>query len=424
MGLKSKLKSKWLWVALIVAAGSIVLFSLLGGGTEAEVYQVSRGKVSQKVEDTGEVLPLNEQTVYLEGTGKVKDIKVKVGSSVKEGDVLLILESSELELELKDAEAKIQAAQAQLESTELKNYAQEIELAKAKLTQAEIAFNSAARDYEKAQQLYAAFAISEADWAKAKDAYEMAKASLEAAKLQLKEAQQGPPDYLIRSYQSQLEQANLAKAHVLAKMEKQVLRAPFAGVVLEQLVDENTLITPATPAFIIGNMDELEVKADILADEVHKLKVGNQVEVTGPAVNEQVILGQVTEIAPRAKTVTSSLGVTQKRVPVTITLKDQSAYLRPGYNVDVRIITAEREQVLLVPDTAIFEYEGKEQVFVVEKGKAVLREVVKGLEGDSFVEIKDGLQEGEIILAKPDNNIREGLKIKPKALQGSDFTVQ
>jgi hypothetical protein len=56
MGLKSKLKSKWLWVALIVAAGSIVLFSLLGGGTEAEVYQVSRGKVSQKVEDTDEVL--------------------------------------------------------------------------------------------------------------------------------------------------------------------------------------------------------------------------------------------------------------------------------------------------------------------------------------------------------------------------------
>ena len=92
--------------------------------------------------------------------------------------------------------------------------------------------------------------------------------------------------------------------------------------------------------------------------------------------------------------------------------------------MDVRIITAEREQVLLVPDTAIFEYEGKEQVFVVEKGKAVLREVVKGLEGDSFVEIKDGLKEGEIILAKPDNNIREGLKIKPKALQGSDFTVQ
>ena len=165
-----------------------------GGGTEAEVYQVSRGKVSQKVEDTGEVLPLNEQTVYLEGTGKVKDIKVKVGSSVKEEDVLLILESSELELELKDAEAKIQAAQAQLESTELKNYAQEIELAKAKLTQAEIALIRQP-EIMKAQQ-FCCCRHQRSRLAKAKDAYEMAKASWRQP-TPVKRSPKRPPDYLI-----------------------------------------------------------------------------------------------------------------------------------------------------------------------------------------------------------------------------------
>lgn len=424
MSLGSKLKSKWLWLVGVVLVVIGFAFSQMAGGIEAETYVVSRGEIAQTVEDTGEVLSQNKQTVYLEGAGLITAIKVDVGDSVKQGDLLLSLDKTELELQLKDAEAKLKGAQAQLAGTASGNYRKEIELAEARLSQAKTTFDSAERDFDLAKTLFAAQAISEIELNKAEDAYKLAQASLEAAILQLQDIQEGTPDYIIKGYESQLEQAKLAWDAILEKMAKQDLKSPVTGVILERLVDVNTPVAPGTSAFIIGSVSDLEIEAEILADEIYQVQEGNQVEITGKAIGDQVLFGQVVKIAPAAKTVTSGLGVNQKRVPVTIALSEQAGLLKPGFNVDVKIITAKKDNALLVPDTAVFDYQGKSQVFVVENGKALLREVEAGLESDSFIEILDGLKEGELILAKPDTNVGEGAKIKPIMKNGSDTTVQ
>ncbi len=117
------------------------------------------------------------------------------------------------------------------------------------------------------------------------------------------------------------------------------------------------------------------------------------------------------KVAPTAEDEVSSLGVKQKKVTVTIKPLDAKVSLLPGSEVDVRVITETKSGVVIVPAGAVFDYRGQSCVFTVEEGKAVLRTVQRGIQNESLSEITDGLQEGETVLAAPDNSIEEGTRI-------------
>ena len=185
------------------------------------------------------------------------------------------------------------------------------------------------------------------------------------------------------------------------------------GVILEKLVEKDVSVTPSTPAFVIGNVSHLELESDILTDDISKVKIGNDVEISGKAVGDKVFKGKVIKLAPEAKTEVSSLGVNQNRIPVTIGISDGVDQIKPGYVLDVKIITTAKSGIIEVPDSAVFDYQGKSDVFVAQNGKTVLKTIKKGIESDNIIEVIDGLKEGEVILSKPDNTIKEGIQIKP-----------
>jgi len=129
-------------------------------------------------------------------------------------------------------------------------------------------------------------------------------------------------------------------------------------------------------------------------------------------LEDSILKGKVIKIAPEAKNITSSLGVNQKRVTSTIQITDDLDELKPGYDLDIKIITKMNSNTLVIPDTAVFDYKGNSCVFVIENGKTVLRQIKKGIESDKVIEVLQGLDAGEKIILKPDNNIKEGMKIK------------
>lgn len=410
--MKKEMKLRWTVIIAVIAIAGVALMASMSGGVPVEVYEVSKGTMEQFVEDTAQVKPLDNQTVYIDGSGKVVDIHVDVGDAVKKEDLLLSLEKTNLELQLRDAEAKIAAAKAQLSGTEVVNYANKIDTAKAAVEQARVARDSAQRSFEKAKELYEADAISKEDFKKAEDAYKTASAALNSANVQLEDVRQGAPDHLKSSYKAQLEQAVIYRDTILYNLGKQDVKADIDGVVLEKLIEVNTPAAPSTAAFVIGSAENLELEADILADDANSIQKGNKVKISGKPLEDKILEGEVIKIAPAAKEVTSALGVNQKRVPVTIKITSGTSLLKPGYSVDAKIITAERKDTIKVPDSAVFDYKGQSSVFVVEKGKAKLRPVKKGIESGSDIEIQEGLKAGDIVLVKPDNNIKEGSKIK------------
>ncbi|MCX7614491.1 MAG: efflux RND transporter periplasmic adaptor subunit [Clostridiales bacterium] len=409
--MKMKKSLKWIAGAVVVLA-AVSVYELKNNGVQAEVTTLKKGEMVQYLEDTAQVLSNDKQTVYFESVGKVTDVYADVGDSVKKGELLLSLDKSDLELQLKDAKAKIEAAKATLSGTELKSYANQIEQAQVSVDQAQNSMESAEKNVQNAKALYEAGALSKNDFDTAEDTYQAAESSLNLAKLQLKNVQQGAPEYLKESYSAQLKQAVIYRDTILHSMEKQNVRAPIDGVVIERLIDKYAPAAAAAPAFIIENVKSLKLESDILADDAGKVKIGDEVQISGKAIGEAMLKGKITKIAPAAKTITSSLGVDQKRVPVTISLADTTGLIKPGYDLDIKIVLSRKTDIIKVTDTSVFDYKGSSHVFVLENGKAILRQVKKGIESGDEIEITEGLKEGECILVKPDNNIKEGIKIK------------
>lgn len=409
--LLSRLKIKWVVMAAVVVLVIIAAVFSKSGGISAEVTVVSGGEIRQYIEETARVLSMQEQTVYTEGQGMVVDIKADVGDTIKQGELLLILDKADLELQLKNAEAGLDAAKAQLAGTELASYANRIELAKKALSQAKITYDSAERNYMNSKDLYESNALSKEELTAFQDAYKTASASLDTAKLQLEDVEKGAPDYVKKGYKAQLEQAVILRDTIIRNIQKQEVRAVIDGVVLERLINKNTPAMAYSPIFVIGDVKKLKLEADILADDANKIQVGNEVEISGKALGEGLLNGKVMKIAPSAVNVTSSLGINQRRVLVTVEILSQADMLKPGYNAEVKIITEVKKDVVIVPDTSVFDYQDKSAVFVVENEKTVIRIVKKGIESGDNIEITEGLKAGESILAKPDNTIREGMKV-------------
>jgi HlyD family secretion protein len=214
------------------------------------------------------------------------------------------------------------------------------------------------------------------------------------------------------AYQSELEQAELNLQNSSINLGKQQIVSPIDGTVLEKNVELNELGAPGTAAFVIGNGEDVEIESSILADDAADIKIGDKAEIITRTEEKQVIRGVVAKIAPTATEEISSLGVKQKKVAVTVRPLDPAISLKMGSEADVRVITETKRGVVIVPAGAVFDYQGESCVFTVESGKAVVRQIERGIRNQSFAEIKKGLKEGDVVISAPDNSIEAGMRIK------------
>ncbi len=367
-------KNLILIVAVLCAAVAGLGWTLSGQGTEAQIVSSERGDIQRYVEEIGEVKCENTATVYLEGSGLIKNIAVEEGQKVKKGDLLLNLDREQSEISLRNA-------------AELLNQA------KAQYAAGEEVYTTALKDYNNTRYLAEEGAVSQ--W-----------------ELTQKEAALKSAEAVRSGYKASLEQAELNMQNNSLELGRQQILSPIDGTVLEKKVELNGLGTPGTEAFIIGDTDNIEIKAKILAEDAAGIQVGNKAEIVIRMDGNPVLEGTVTKVAPTAGDEVSSLGVRQKKVEVTIKPLKSEISLKPGSEVDVKVITETKSHAIIVPTAAVFDYQGESCVFTVEEGKAVLRAVKRGIRNESFVEITDGLEAGETVLASPDNSIEEGMRIK------------
>lgn len=407
-----KKKKLWFLIIGIILISSLVMLTFSRQGAEIAVTAVKKGDIKKYVEDIGTVKCKDQKMVSIEGSGLIQSIPVDVGQQVKKGDTLLVMERNQLEIQLKDVEQKIKEIQASFEGNEIKHYASSLEMARIRVNQSKDAYELALDDLNNAKVLADAGAISSDELKQKESALKSAVALMKTAELNLQQIEANTPDSIKAVYKAQLEQIVLSRESILHNLKKQEAVSPIDGVVLEKKVEVNTVGIPGTVAFVIGDVNNLDIEANILADDVSNIEVGDQVAIVERSEKKQAIEGKVLKIAPSAVSVTSSLGVNQKRVTVTIAPAAQSELLRPGYDVDVKIITDSKDNVVLVPMSSVFEHEGKDSVFAIVNGKAALREVVKGIQDEDSVEILDGLKEGELVLEEPDISIKEGMRIK------------
>jgi HlyD family secretion protein len=192
-----------------------------------------------------------------------------------------------------------------------------------------------------------------------------------------------------------------------------VVRAPAAGRVVAVHHRSEGHVNPGEPLLEVGSTERLDVSVDVLSQDAVRIEPGMRVLLEqwgGPQPLEAV----VTRIEPEGFTRVSALGVEERRVTVRAGITspdDEWSALGPGYRVLARFIVWSSPDELRVPTAALFRHGDGWAVFVVERGRAVLRPVRVGRMAGLSAQVLDGLQDGVVVIVHPGNNVEDGTRV-------------
>ncbi len=375
-----------LGIMIILALAAIIMVK--NGGIEAETVQVGTGDIIQAVEDTGYVQSATKYDLQAAQNAKIIRVPVENGQRVKKGQALVILENLDLTIQISDTRSQLNQTTASISA------------AQAAVDRTQLELKNAADNLERTRQLFEAGALTTVD-------FEAAQLKVETLKQSLKEQ-----TLLLESTKAQEAGLNQSLQNLNRKERQLVLQSPVDGEILNLPAQQEQVVNPGTLLASVAVAGKMEIKADILSDDLGEVILGQQVKVTAPVLGAKVLNGKVVEIYPQAEEKQSALGVIQRRVPVIIIL-DDFANLKPGYEVKVAIETSARQGVLVVPrETVRTLKEGSKEVMVVKDNRVEHRTVQTGIGDRENIEITGGLKAGEVLIRDGSLDLKQNARVK------------
>jgi len=189
--------------------------------------------------------------------------------------------------------------------------------------------------------------------------------------------------------------------------------SPVSGRVFRIYRESEGAVQQGEPLLDLGNQADLEVRVEVLSSDAVQLRKGMRVEFKRWG-GEQPLLGTIRIVEPAGFTKISSLGVEEQRTLVLVDITsppEQWKVLGDGFRLDTTFVVWEGK-ILQVPASALFRSGQDWAVFVTDTGKAVKRIVQVGRRSGLAAEILSGLKEGETVIARPDDTVKEGGKVK------------
>ena len=370
-----------------ILAIAMVWLALRPSAIPVETAMVDRGEVRVTVEEEGETRVHDLYNVTAPVSGQLRRLELREGDRVAQGQVVAIIEPSPLNTRaLQEAQARLAAA---LDAQRV---------AKANLEQARITWEQADRERQRAVSL-------SRDGLIAVEAQERAEATAQTAWRELDAATNRE-----KVAEHEVEQA---RAVVAPRGGNAVIKitSPSDGCVLRVEDRSERVIVFGAPIMEIGDTSHLEVIADLLSEDAVRVSVGDSVEIHDWG-GEAVLRGVVDVVEPSGFTKVSALGVEEQRVNVRAMLPDPPAEIGDRFRVLVRVVLWSRPGVLRVPRGAAIRSGDEWHVFAVEDGRVRDRRIEAGRDGSGFVEVRGGIQEGDVVVMYPDERIVDGVRVE------------
>ncbi len=327
----------------------------------------------------------------------------------------LLAGPTEAELKVKEAavrQAEASLRQAQAAYDQVKHLPNVGALPQAaQLEQATIAYESALAQYELATQppTQAQIAQALAQIAQAELSLQQARSNLLQAQNNLEKLLEGPSEEDLEIARAQVRQAELSKKQAQISLENAQIKAPFDGVVSRVNVRQGELYNGGLPAIQLTNLNSFHMTVLVDEIDVRQVQVGQSVRLSLDALPDLELTGQVTKISPTAVDVGGAIAYEVEIVP-----DPTDAPLRAGMSATAIIITAQVDNVLLVPNRYIQldRESGRAFVHKMVNGQPVLQEIQIGLRNDRYSQVLAGLNEGDqiaLVRASSEEELRRAL---------------
>lgn len=382
-------------IAVVVVGGVFGLNRLnrsRNQGSAVKTSEVTQGDLQVYLSSTA-LVKSQEIKDYYGAQAKVTKVNVKVGDTVKKGDVLVTYDQQDLNTQVKQAE--IQYNNALLQKQDLVNQNNDI---KNKIAEYDKEIKEVNSQIEKAQN--DPFDIDLVPTLNAK------KETLEKSKSALTPIS----DTKLQQSDNSISSAKLTLDNANSNLSKGVssITADIDGVVTALNVAEGAMGTIQQAAVTVQNVANLKVTLSLSRYDAAKVSIGQDAVIKN---NGKEYKGKVSYISPTAEVAkTSTSGEANLSVDINIT--DVNPELKIGFEADVDILLNEAKNVIKVPTESLkTDKTGKSVIYIVEDNKAVEKEVTKGIQSDTEVQV-EGVTTGAKVILNPTDTIKDGTLVK------------
>jgi RND family efflux transporter MFP subunit len=352
------------WVALQFRAHRDVARAASDLGTPAplevsalDVATVNKRSLSHSLPMSGTLMPFTQATIKSKVSGEVLELSVREGQDVKKGDVLVRIDTRNLQVNYDSQAAALEKARADLDLAKLNRDKNRALLDKNYISKT---------TYEATESAYAANVAN----------VKLAQAMAKLAEINLQDA---------------------------------VVRAPFAATVAKRFVFRGEKVAPDSSLLTLVDLLSMELQAAVPASEVSSIKVGQRAKFEVSGFGNREFMGLIERINPVAEEGTRS-------ITVYLNVQNKDGALRGGMFAQGALTLEGTELVLAIPITAIHQESGARYVYTLQQDTVVRTPVTLGLEAPDagLVEVKNGLSAGDRFLATQIDRVQPGVRVVVK----------
>ncbi|MBC8343515.1 MAG: efflux RND transporter periplasmic adaptor subunit [Bacteroidetes bacterium] len=440
---KKKSNKLFVWIAVAMVAMIVVLIILSKKGVigdsnmiEVETDVVSKRSISEVITASGKLRPEKELSISSDVPGEIIELSVKEGDRVKKGDLLLRIKPDEFKSNVDDAIASYNSSLAGLEN------------AKANLEQSSAYL-------EKSKTLYDRYAVLKEKSAVSDTEFERVESEYLGAKAQYESARQG-----VETAKYSIVSAAARKQKAFESLSKTSIYSPIDGIVtrLNNQEGEKVVGTAQMAGTVIlrlADLSQMVVNIDVNENDIIRISLGDTADIEVDAFLNEKFRGTVTEIANSSKDNVGGVDqITTFDIKVKLieesyahlidTTKTVKTPFRPGMSAMVDVHTNSAIGVISVPILSVTtrfinpegdEDEGRkkkeedennksEVVFLFEDGETKMKQVEIGMQDDYYIEILEGLEEGQVVVSGPysivSKILKDGQSVKEKDKKKED----
>lgn len=380
-------------VVLVLIVGVAVAFSHGSSKIDpSKLAKVEKGDLAKSVVATGKVEPITKVEVKSKASGIVKKLYVEYGDRVKRGQLLAQLDKIEIEAQVEQSRAALQAAEANFKGAQA-----DYERAKVDAEGPDVPLLKKA--YDRSLQMQKDGVVSQSALDDAEKSYKLAVNKQNVARAQVSVLQ-------AKIAQSQAEvvhdQANLKQ--LLEQLSYTDITSPIDGIVLSRDVEMGDAVSSilvlgssATLVMTLGDTSQVYVKGKVDESDIGRVYLGQPARIKVESFKDKTFNGVVTKISP--------MGVEKDNVTtfeVRVSINNPGGELRAEMTANAEIILEEHKNVLQIPEGAIiYDKDRKASVDVPDpKGKDGQRKVAIniGISNGAKTEVLSGLKEGDQVI--------------------------
>lgn len=382
-GLRWWLKILLLLILILLGYGAYCAFFKTSTAPLYRFAEVKKGDIKDVVEASGPLAPINTTEVGALVSGEILKIYVDYNSQVKKGDLMALIDPTQIQADYDQAQASLSSAKEELES-------------------AKMSYDLAQANLKRYQTLY-------------KKNY-VAKTDLEKYELEFVNAKSG-----LNSAESRVIQAQASLDRAQKDLDNTRIVSPIDGMVLTKKVSEGQSLTSgyATPEMftLAQDLTKMQIEAKVSEADVVKIKEGQKAVFTLDGYPDEKFEGTIRQVRTNYSTSSSSNyssnSSSSTTYTVVIDVDNTEGKFMPGMTATIRITTSDKKDVLLVPNEALrfspsFNQEKYTTtgLWIAEKGQQPKRvDVTIGIIANKTTEIKSGdIEEGQKVIVSENRN--------------------